>query len=186
MSIEVGERTNPSQRGPETGRNAAVISPKLIIWSPFPFELGLCPLPTCHLANVSPRGSAAHEPILVHTAFTDTCNPFTLKTTLILFSALSFLGYGLGCFFSDYLKGEFRRYQLSAQCQLVGALQCAAALGLLAGFEIPWLGQAAAGGLALMMLVALGVRIKIRDSVGQMLPALGYLALNAYLCVAGF
>jgi uncharacterized membrane protein YkgB len=109
-----------------------------------------------------------------------------LKTSLILFSALSFLGYGLGCFYSDYFKGEFRRYQLSAQCQLVGALQCAAALGLLAGFEIPWLGQAAAGGLALMMLVALGVRIKIRDSVGQMLPALGYLALNAYLCIAGF
>ena len=69
---------------------------------------------------------------------------------------------------------------------MCAALPCAAALVLIAGFEIPWLGPAAAGGLALMMLVALGVRIKIRDSVGQMLPALGYLALNAYLCVAGF
>ena len=135
---------------------------------------------------VPSRPLAAYEPILVHTTATDTCNAFTLKTSLILFSALSFLSYGLGCFFSDYLKGEFRRYQLSAQCQLVGALQCAAALGLLAGFEMPWLGQAAAGGLALMMLVALGVRIRIRDSFGQMLPALGYLALNAYLCIAGF
>lgn len=111
---------------------------------------------------------------------------FALKTTLVLFSALSFLGYGLGCFFSSYQQQEFRRYQLSAQCQLVGGLQCAAALGLLAGFEVPWLGQTAAGGLALMMLVALGVRIRIRDRILQMLPALGYLLLNAYLCFAGF
>ncbi len=37
-----------------------------------------------------------------------------------------------------------------------------------------------------MMLVALGVRVRIKDTVLQMLPAAGYLALNAYLCVAGF
>ena len=109
-----------------------------------------------------------------------------MKTTLILFSALSFLGYGLGCFFSAYLQGEFRRYQLGAQCRLVGILQCLAALGLIAGFWLPWLGQAAAAGLAVMMLVALGVRIRIRDRLVQMLPALGYCALNAYLCGAGF
>ena len=109
-----------------------------------------------------------------------------LKTALIFFSALSFLGYGLGCFFSDYLKGEFRRYHLSAQCLLVGVLQCAAALGLLAGIFFPWVGQAAAAGLALMMLVALGVRIRIGDSFVLMLPAIGYLLLNGYLGVAGF
>lgn len=109
-----------------------------------------------------------------------------MKTTLILLSAVSFLGYGLGCFFSAYLQEEFRRYQLATQCRPVGILQCAAALGLIGGFFLPWAGQAAAGGLALMMLVALGVRIRIRDRFVQMLPALGYLALNAYLCVAGF
>lgn len=109
-----------------------------------------------------------------------------MKTTLILFSALSFLGYGLGCFYSAYLQAEFRRYALGAQCRLVGILQCLAALGLIAGFWLPWLGQAAAAGLALMMLVALGVRIRIRDRFVLMLPALGYFGLNAYLCVAGF
>lgn len=109
-----------------------------------------------------------------------------MKTTLIFFSALSFLGYGLGCFYSAYLRQEFRRYQLGAQCRLVGVLQCLAALGLIAGCWLPWLGQAAAAGLALMMLFALGVRIRIRDRFVQMLPAMGYLALNAYLCFAGF
>jgi hypothetical protein len=98
-----------------------------------------------------------------------------LKTTLLLFSSLSFLGYGLSCLFSAYQKAEFQRYQLSARRNLVGCLQCAAAVGLIA-----------AGGLALMMLVALGVRVRIKDSLPQMLPAAGYLVLNAYLCVAGF
>jgi hypothetical protein len=48
------------------------------------------------------------------------------------------------------------------------------------------MGQAAAGGLALMMLIAVIVRIQIRDSLLQTIPALFYLALNAYLCLAGF
>jgi hypothetical protein len=122
----------------------------------------------------------------VNAAPLDTPIPFALKTTLILFSALSFLGYGLGCFFSAYQKAEFQRYQLSNRRNLVGFLQCAAALGLIAGLWLPWLGQAAAGGLALMMLVALGVRMRIKDSLVQMLPALGYFGLNATLCVAGF
>ncbi len=109
-----------------------------------------------------------------------------MKTTLILFSAGSFLGYGLGCFFLGYLRREFLRYQLDAQRVFVGSLQCAASVGLMLGFTVPWLGQAAAAGLAMMMMVALGVRWRIGDSFWQMLPALGYLGLNTYLCVAAF
>ena len=48
------------------------------------------------------------------------------------------------------------------------------------------MGQMAAGGLALMMLVAVGVRIRIQDSLFQTLPALIYLLLNAYLCFVVF
>ncbi len=109
-----------------------------------------------------------------------------MKTPLILFSALSFLGYGLGCFFAERLREEFRRYGLTAQRRLVGALQCAAALGLVAGFWLPVCGQAAATGLTLMMAVAIAVRIRIHDRPHQMLPAAAYLLLNGYLTVAGF
>jgi hypothetical protein len=52
--------------------------------------------------------------------------------------------------------------------------------------RVPWMGQAAAGGLALMMLVAVGVRIHIKDNAWQAMPALFYLMLNAYLLLAGF
>jgi uncharacterized membrane protein YkgB len=77
------------------------------------------------------------------------------------------------------MKQEFLRYGLGSQRLLVGFLQCIAGIGLLAGMSQPWMGQAAAGGLALMMLVAVVVRFQIRDTLLQTLPALFYLALNA-------
>ena len=84
------------------------------------------------------------------------------------------------------MKEQFVRYRLGPQRLLVGTLQCGAGLGLLAGLVQPWLGQAAAGGLALMMLLAVGVRFQIQDNLLQTLPALFYLVLNAYLMLAGF
>jgi hypothetical protein len=109
-----------------------------------------------------------------------------LNVSLVLFSALSFTGYGTACFLSAGLRREFIRYRLGSQRGLVGALQLAAAIGLVAGLSAPWLGRAAAGGLALMMLVAVGVRIKIKDTLLQTTPALLYLALNTYLSLAAF
>ena len=109
-----------------------------------------------------------------------------MNVALILCSASSFLGYGAACFLSDSLKREFARYGFGSQRALIGGLQFCAALGLLAGLGQPWLGRAAAAGLALMMLVAVGVRIKIKDTFLQTTPALFYLVLNAYLCLAAF
>ena len=84
------------------------------------------------------------------------------------------------------MKQEFLRYQLASQRITVGALQWFAGIGLLLGLTQPWMGQWAAGGLALMMLVAIIVRIQIKDSMLQTIPAVFYLALNTYLCLAGF
>ncbi len=109
-----------------------------------------------------------------------------LNIVLILFSAVSFLGYGIACFGSAHIKREFERYGMGAQRTLVGGLQLGAVIGLLTGLVEPWIGIAASSGLALMMLVAVGVRIKVKDSVPKTLPALFYLALNAYLGFAAF
>jgi len=109
-----------------------------------------------------------------------------VKLALILFSAISFLGYGSACFLLASFKSEFDRYGLAAQRPLVGALQLGAALGLVAGWDQPWIGRAASGGLALMMLVAVGVRIKIKDPLLRTTPAVLYLALNAYLGLFAF
>ncbi len=109
-----------------------------------------------------------------------------MNLALILFSAISFLGYGSACFLSSYLKQEFERYRLGSQRMLVGALQLGAAIGLVAGLDQPLIGRAASGGLALMMVVAAGVRIKIQDTLPQTTPALFYMTLNAYLCLSAF
>jgi len=77
-----------------------------------------------------------------------------LNETLSLFSALSFLAYGTGCFTSRYLASEFMRYGFSRQRRLIGMLQILGAVALIAGWWLPPLGKAGAGGLALMMLVA--------------------------------
>ncbi len=109
-----------------------------------------------------------------------------MNTVLVWFSALSFLGFGTACFFAPSLQREFRRYGLSAWRPLVGVLQLAGATGLLAGFLVPLIGQAASAGLALLMLLGVGVRIRIHDTFLQALPALCYMALNAYLFATAF
>lgn len=99
----------------------------------------------------------------------------------LAFSSLSFLGYGLACLFMPAMKGEFKRYGLSRQRYLTGALELAGAIGLLFGFWLPVIGFLAAAGLCLLMFFGLLVRLRIRDKFLQSLPALLYLILNAYL-----
>jgi hypothetical protein len=111
---------------------------------------------------------------------------WVLNHALIVFSALSFLGYGVSCIGSAHMQREFERYRLGRQRVLVGSLQLLAALGLLLGLGEPWVGRAAAAGLALMMLTGVIVRWRIKDSWVQMTPAAFYLILNAYLSVAAF
>lgn len=67
---------------------------------------------------------------------------------------------------------------------MVGTLQLAGAVGLLLGLQIPWLGKCAAGGLAFLMLLGVGVRIKIHDTVIQTIPAFFYMVLNVYILFA--
>jgi uncharacterized membrane protein YphA (DoxX/SURF4 family) len=68
----------------------------------------------------------------------------------------------------------------------VGVLQLAGSAGLLVGFWFRPLALFAAGGLALMMLVAIGARIQARDSVIAMLPAAAYCCLNLYIAAAAW
>ncbi len=84
------------------------------------------------------------------------------------------------------MEREFTRYGLRLQRFVVGGLQWAAGVGLLLGMIEPWLGRSAAAGLAAMMLVAVAVRIRIKDSFLETTPALFYLLLNIYLCLAAY
>lgn len=84
------------------------------------------------------------------------------------------------------MKQEFERYRLRSFRALVGALQLCGAAGLLIGVSQPWIGRMASFGLALLMLLGVGVRIRINDTLLHTTPAIFYFALNAYLYWAEF
>ena len=102
-----------------------------------------------------------------------------LATTIATgISSLSFAIYGAGCFLSREMAVEFERYRLGS---MIGALQLAASVGLLVGLVFPSLLALSAGGLAVMMLLAGLVRVRIRDPWYAALPALSLLALNLFI-----
>ena len=84
------------------------------------------------------------------------------------------------------MQQEYARYGLAKFRRLVGALQLLGAIGLLVGLHYSWAGQAAAGGLSVLMMLGVGVRIKIKDTLLQTLPAFAYMVLNAYLAWAAY
>lgn len=98
-------------------------------------------------------------------------------------SSLSFVGYGITYFTSPHMKQEFIRFGLPGLGTLTAVFQMLGAAGLLAGFRYPILMVLASGGLALMMLLGLAVRLKVKDSLWVSLPALFFFVLNAGICV---
>jgi hypothetical protein len=82
------------------------------------------------------------------------------------------------------LRGEvpaaLQRLRISAaMLRLTGTLELAACTGLLAGLVILPLGIAAAGGLVLLMLAALGYHLRAGDTRGALLGPCGPLLLSA-------
>ncbi len=98
-----------------------------------------------------------------------------------IFSGGSFLIFGAGYLFSPELQREFVRYGLARVRVAVALLQIAGAAGQLLSLVYPSLAIPAALGLATMMGVAIIVRVNIGDTLLQMLPAIAYLGVNAYL-----
>lgn len=102
---------------------------------------------------------------------------------LIALSAAAFLFYGLACLVSSKLVAEFERYRLARFRALVGSLEVAGALGLIAGWWFAPLQTAAAAGLFALMLCGLWARWRIRDPWYAMLPAFILAVVNLVIVV---
>lgn len=108
----------------------------------------------------------------------------SLLTILVFFSAISFLFFGMSCFFTKYMANEFIRYGLSEKQRLIGTLQVLGALGLGLGYiYLPILSVVSAIGLSILMLLGFGVRLKIKDSFLQSAPSFFYAILNAFIAI---
>lgn len=100
-----------------------------------------------------------------------------------LLSISAFLFYGFHCLFSDGMVAEFERFGLGRFRRLTGGLEILGALGLLAGYAWMPLDSTASGGLVLLMLLGLATRVRVRDPLKALLPAVFLLLVNLYVLV---
>jgi hypothetical protein len=104
-----------------------------------------------------------------------------LLTILIVISSLSFMGYGIAYFKTPQMKSEFKRFGLAKAGKLTAVLELSGAAGLLAGLKVHFILLISAGGLALLMFLAVAIRLKAKDSLWVSLPALFFMILNSYI-----
>ncbi len=106
-----------------------------------------------------------------------------LLSILIWASSIVFIVYGVFCAGSTSMVADFQRFGLPSLRILTGILEIVGGMGLLVGLKWrPALWMASAG-LSLLMLIAFGVRLKMRDSVVQSIPSLALMLLNLYIFV---
>ena len=96
--------------------------------------------------------------------------------TLVLI--ISFFVYGARCLFAEAMVHEFKRWGLPHLRYLTGLLEVLGALGLVVGGWFPWLRIFSAAGLALLMLCGILVRIRVKDTLFQTLPAVLFLVIS--------
>ncbi len=101
-----------------------------------------------------------------------------LNIIILVFSALSFIFYGITSFFSKRMVSEYARWGYSNQRILLGCMQLLGGIGLLVGLTNSVLLSVASFLLTFMMITAVLVRIKIKDSLINMFPAVFYTVLN--------
>ena len=101
-----------------------------------------------------------------------------LNLSILLFSAISFLFYGITSFFSKRMLSEYARWGYKDYRILLGCLKFLGGIGLLVGIVNSTLLTVASFLLTFMMITAVFVRIKIKDSITQMFPAILYTVLN--------
>jgi hypothetical protein len=99
--------------------------------------------------------------------------------TLTIISSLLFLFYGLFCLFSSRSKKEFIRFKLERFRHLTGLLEILGGVGLLVGmyFSQP-IYVISSAGLALLMLLGVAVRVRVKDSVFETFPAFVLMIVN--------
>lgn len=79
------------------------------------------------------------------------------------------------------MKMEFKRFGLVKVGLLTIILEFIGAVGLIVGLKFNPLLVVSSFGLALLMLVGLIVRIRLKDTIWVSLPALLFMGLNTYI-----
>jgi len=105
-------------------------------------------------------------------------------TVLVVGSGSAFVIYGLCCLWAPSMQREFERFGLAKYRVLTGVLEVLGGVGLLGGFLWAPAWWIASGGLCLLMLCGVGVRLRLRDGVLATLPAFVLMLVNGYIFFA--
>ena len=97
---------------------------------------------------------------------------------IIVFVSISFIAYGINSFISNKMILEFKRWGLEKRRRDIGTFQLACGIGILIGIWVNYILTVSSVILIIMMLIAVYVRIKIKDNISEILPALAYLILG--------
>ena len=97
---------------------------------------------------------------------------------IIVFVAISFIAYGINSFISNKMILEFKRWGLEKRRREIGGFQLFCGIGILIGLWSNLLLIVSSVILIIMMLVAVYIRIKIKDNISEILPAIAYLILG--------
>lgn len=96
-------------------------------------------------------------------------------------SALLFLGYGAVVLITGGMRTEFERFGLARFRLTTGALEVLGGVGLLVGLLRTGVLVVASGGLALLMLLGVLVRVRVRDPLTEIIPAAALLVVNGII-----
>jgi uncharacterized membrane protein YphA (DoxX/SURF4 family) len=98
-------------------------------------------------------------------------------TIISSFVGISFITYGINSFISKRMIREFKRWGLADKRKIIGICQFIGGAGILLGFEYGIANIISAIFIIIMMLVAIFVRIQIKDNISDILPAISYILL---------
>ena len=109
-----------------------------------------------------------------------------MKEFFVLFSAISFIIYSLNSVFSRRMILEFSRWGIGNLRILVASFQMLGGIGLLLGMYNIRLLCLVSFFLMLMMIIAIIIRIRVRDSFLLKVPALIYALLSFIIFYSSF
>ena len=101
-----------------------------------------------------------------------------LENILIYFSAISFIFYSINSLYSKRLISEFDRWGYGKFRFLIASFQLLAGIGFIIGIYFSFLIIVVSFLLTVMMLVAIYVRIKVKDNLIEIFSAIFYSLLN--------
>jgi|TARA_B100001094_G_scaffold192794_1_gene186645 uncharacterized membrane protein YphA (DoxX/SURF4 family) len=105
---------------------------------------------------------------------------------IVVFTSISFIIYGINSFTSDRMVNEYERWGFKKYRKIIGISQILCGAGLLLGIKFLILLQFASLSLVIMMSLAILVRLKIKDNISEVLPAITYFVLSVLILFNSF